>query len=116
MRALSAELLVHSRFYLHTFADVEMRAPELAGCGLSLYALSVYARLEVHASRTLNHSDADVEVFAPYSLVDEVMYPCMRLAASHLCPLSARTRTDDLRLLARRWARLGQELGTPFSK
>ena len=76
LRAVTPELLAHSRFYLHSFEQLEAQEPELSACGLSLYALSVYARLEAHPSRTTNRSDADVEVFAPYSLVDEVMYPC----------------------------------------
>ena len=70
-------LLAKNRFYLHTFADIEGEHPSLAGCGLSLYALDVNARLEFHASRTTDLAAADLEVFAPYGLVEESMYPCM---------------------------------------
>ena len=70
------QLLAKHSFYLHSFAEVERECPVLAGCGLSLYALDVNARLEFHASRTSKLAAATLEVFAPYGLVEESMYPC----------------------------------------
>ena len=77
------QLLAKHSFYLHSFAEVERERPVLAGCGLSLYALDVNARLEFHASRTSKLAAATLEVFAPYGLVEESMYPCACVVASH---------------------------------